>query len=243
MRERRFMLPNLPVQGDVEIAGSEAHHLLHVLRLKPGDRIVIFDGRGTELQAELTRCGNDTASARLLAPTESRESPLDLTMAIAVPKMQSMSRVVQKLTELGVHRIVPVITERTTVTAGGAERQLSRWRRIAAEACKQCGRSRVPRIEDLVPFHEFLELDLPTARLLFTPGGPSLREPERATSCVAAVGPEGGWSDGEIAAAVANGFRPVGLGPRTLRTETAALAAAVILEWLWGDPPSPVKHS
>jgi 16S rRNA (uracil1498-N3)-methyltransferase len=240
MRERRFLVPGLPAHGDVEIAGSEAHHLLHVLRLKPGDRIVIFDGQGTELQAELTRCGNDTATARLFAPTESRESPLDLTVAIAVPKMQSMSRIVQKLTELGVHRIVPVTTERTTVTAPGAARQLPRWRRVAAEACKQSGRSRVPHVEDPIPFDELLELDLPTPRFLFTIGGPRFHEPERATSCVAAVGPEGGWTDGEISAAVAKGFRPVGLGPRTLRTETAALAAAAILEWLWGDPPSPV---
>jgi 16S rRNA (uracil1498-N3)-methyltransferase len=240
MRERRFLLPNLPAHGDVEIAGSEAHHLLHVLRLKPGDRIVIFDGRGTELQAELTRCGDDTASARLLAPTESRESPLDLTIAIAVPKMQSMSRIVQKLTELGVQRIVPVITERTTVTVHGAARQITRWRRIAAEACKQSGRSHVPPVGDPLLFHELLELSLPTTRFLFTLGGPPLREYERASSCVAAVGPEGGWSEGEIAAAVAKGFRPVGLGPRTLRTETAALAVAAILGWLWGDPPSPV---
>jgi 16S rRNA (uracil1498-N3)-methyltransferase len=239
MRERRFMVEKLPSQGEVEIAGSEAHHLLHVLRLRPGDRVVVFDGRGAEFQAELTRCGNDAASARLLAPTASRESALDLTVAVAVPKMQSMSRIVQKLTELGVHRIVPLITERTTGTVAGAARQLPRWRRIAAEACKQSGRSFVPKVKDPMTFDELLESELPSGRLLLTVGGGSLHEAKPTTACLAAVGPEGGWSEVEIAAAIAKGFRAVGLGPRTLRTETAALAAAAILEWLWGSQRSP----
>ena len=89
------------------------------IRSLPGDEIVIFDGRGTSFQAELTRCGNDSATARLVGRSESRESPLDLTLAVAVPKMDSMSRIVQKLTELGAHRIIPIVTERTTVTASG----------------------------------------------------------------------------------------------------------------------------
>jgi len=231
------MVPSIPSEGEVEIAGNEAHHLLHVLRLKLGDEIVIFDGRGTEFQAELTRCGNDSATARLVKQSESRESPLVLTLAVAVPKMDSMSRIVQKLTELGAHRIIPIVTERTTVTASGAARQLPRWRRIATEACKQSGRSMVPVIENPISFDELLEEDLPSARFLLTVGGSSFRKHEQPTSLVAAVGPEGGWTAEEIAAAVAKGFAPVGLGPRTLRTETAALAAAAVLEWLWGTPP------
>ncbi len=188
-RERRFMVPGIPSEGEVEIAGNEAHHLLHVLRLKLGD------------------------------------------------EMASMSRMVQKLTELGARRIIPIVTARTTATASGAARQLPRWRRIAAEACKQSGRSMVPMIEDPISFDELLETDLPAARFLLTVGGPSFREQEQHTSLVAAVGPEGGWTAEEIAAAVAKGFAPVGLGPRTLRTETAALAAASVLQWLWGDSP------
>ncbi len=232
------MVPAVPSEGEVEISGNEAHHLLHVLRLKPADEVVIFDGRGTEYRAQLTRCGEDSATARIVGRSESRESPLHMTLAVAVPKMDSMSRIVQKLTELGAHRIIPIVTARTTVTASGAARQLPRWQRIAAEACKQSGRSMMPTIEAPMSFPELLEMDLPGARFLLTVGGPSLREQGQPTSSVVAVGPEGGWTAEEIAAALAKGFAPVGLGPRTLRTETAALAAAAILEWLWGDSSS-----
>ena len=235
MRERRFMVAHIPTQGEVVIAGSEAHHLLRVLRLRPGDQIVIFDGRGTEFRAELTRCEGDSATARLIGPSESRESALDLTLAVAVPKMDSMSRIVQKLTELGARRIVPLLTERTTATTSGATRRLSRWRRIATEACKQAGRGRVPTIEAPLSFHDLLQQDLPAALFLLTVGGARFPEEKPPSSCLAAVGPEGGWTKEEIAAAVTRGFQPVGLGPRTLRTETAALAATAVLQWLWGN--------
>ena len=235
MRERRFTVPGIPSEGEVEITGNEAHHLLHVLRLKPSDEVVIFDGRGAEYRAQLTRCGNDSATARIVGRSESRESPLDMTLAVAVPKMDSMSRIVQKLTELGARRIIPIVTTRTTVTAPGAARQLPRWQRIAAEACKQSGRSMLPTIEAPISFHELLETDLPATRFLLTVGGPSFREQKQRTSSVVAVGPEGGWTAEEISAALARGFARVGLGPRTLRTETAALAAASVLQWLWGD--------
>jgi len=239
MRERRFLIPDLSrvsSGSEVEITGAEAHHLLHVLRLRPGDSVVVFDGRGKEFLAELTRCEKNSAAARVLEPSTPRESPFSLTLAVAVPKMDSMSRIVQKLTELGAHRVIPIQTERSIVTASRAARQLFRWRRIAAEAAKQSGRAVVPIIEEPLTFAALLEIDLPARRLLLTVNGPRLEDDEeRPPSCLAAIGPEGGWTTEETATAMAKGFRPVGLGPRTLRTETAALAAAAVLEWLWGD--------
>lgn len=235
MRERRFLVSAIPSEGEVEITGGEAHHLLHVVRLKVGDPIVVFDGRGTEFEAELTVCGKSSAMAKVVGRADSSESPLDLAVAVAVPKMDSMSRIVQKLTELGVYRILPIVTERTTVTAPGAVRQVTRWQRIATEACKQAGRAMVPEVEGPSSFFELLEKDLPVARFLLTVGGPALRELERPPSCLVAIGPEGGWTTEETEAALSHGFQPLGLGPRTLRTETAALAAAAILEWLWGN--------
>ena len=232
MRERRFLIPDIPTEGEVVIAGAEAHHLLHVLRLRPDDEVVLFDGQGKEFEAVLTRCDKTTAAAKLLKPVATRESPLELTVAVAVPKTDSMARIVQKLTELGVHRIVPLLTSRTAVSPRRAAGQSARWRRIAEEACKQSGRGVVPQIEDAVAFEDFIERDDHSCRLLFTVGGPSLRGGPRPSPCLVIIGPEGGWAEEELAAALAKGFEPVGLGPRTLRTETAALAATAILEWL-----------
>ena len=232
MRERRFLVPHLPAEGEVVITGTEAHHLLNVLRLRPDDEVVLFDGQGKEFRAVLTRCDKTTAAANLLEPVSSRESALDLTMAVAVPKLDSMARIVQKLTELGVQRIIPLLTDRTTVSAARAAGQLIRWRRIAEEACKQSGRGRVPRLEEPTSVETLLEIEASGPRLLFTVGGPAIRSLPASSACLAAVGPEGGWSERELASALAKGFQPVGLGPRTLRTETAALAATAILEWL-----------
>jgi 16S rRNA (uracil1498-N3)-methyltransferase len=235
MRERRFLVAEIPSGRDVDIVGAEAHHLLHVLRLRPGDEIVVFDGRGKEFRAVLTRCEKSSAAATALEPLASRESPLELTVAVAVPKMDSMSRIVQKLTELGAHRLIPLQTDRSVVTSRRAAHQLSRWRRIAAEACKQSGRAVVPTVAEPLAFAELLEADLPARRFLLTVGGPSLGEQDRPSSCLLAIGPEGGWTEEEVASALAKGFQPLGLGSRTLRTETAALAAVAVLEWLWGD--------
>jgi len=232
MRERRFLIPDIPTEGEVVIAGTEAHHLLHVLRLRPDDEVVVFDGRGKEFRAVLTRCDKTTAAAKLLEPVATRESPLELTVAVAVPKMDSMARIVQKLTELGVHRVVPLLTNRTAASARRATGQLARWRRIAEEACKQSGRGIVPRVEAPITFEDLIESDDHSRRLLFTVGGPPLRGGPHPSSCLVVIGPEGGWAEEEVAYAVAKGFEPVGLGPRTLRTETAALAATAILEWL-----------
>lgn len=232
MRERRFLIPDIPTEGEVVIAGTEAHHLLHVLRLRPDDEVVVFDGQGQEFRAILTRCDKTNAVVKLLEPIVTRESPLELTVAVAVPKMDSMARVVQKLTELGVHRVIPLLTSRTAVPARRAAGQIARWRRIAEEACKQSGRGIVPQVEDPITFEELIESDDHSRRLLFTVGGPSLRGRLHQSSCLAVIGPEGGWTEEELAYALAKGFEPVGLGPRTLRTETAALAATAILEWL-----------
>ena len=232
MRERRFLIPDVPTEGEVVIAGTEAHHLLHVLRLHPDDEVVVFDGRGKEFRAVLTRCDKASAVAKLLEPVATRESTLELTVAVAVPKLDSMARIVQKLTELGVRRVVPLLTQRTAITPRRAAGQLARWRRIAEEACKQSGRSLLPQVEETIPFKALIERDAHGRRLLFTVGGPTLPGRSDSLSCLLAIGPEGGWTEEERTSALAQGFEPVGLGPRTLRTETAALAATAILEWL-----------
>jgi 16S rRNA (uracil1498-N3)-methyltransferase len=237
MRERRFLVRELTTASEVEIRGSEAHHLLHVLRLRPGDEVVVFDGRGHQNRAVLTRCEASSATARKLEPVSSgSESPLGVAAAVAAPKGDGMSLIVQKLTELGVQRVTPLVSDRTSAKSKDTlGRRVARWRRIAGEAAKQSGRTRVPEIGTPLTFDELITGEQPSVRILACPGGASLPNVPRPRSCLVVIGPEGGWTDNEVSAAVRNGFFKFGLGPRILRTETAAIAAAAILQWVWGD--------
>lgn len=237
MRERRFLVPELVDESEPEIRGAEAHHLREVLRLKAGDEIVLFDGRGHSYRARLTRIDRRSARTERLEPLPALESPLALTLAVAVPKGEGLSHVVQKATELGASSIIPLLTDRTTVQSRRSiEGKLARWQRIAVEACKQCGRSAIPRIAEPLDFGELLRPggDFEVRILLHADGGAIASSPV-ARSCLVAIGPEGGWSRPEVEAARAAGFHSWRLGPRTLRTETAAIAAVALLQSAWGD--------
>jgi 16S rRNA (uracil1498-N3)-methyltransferase len=230
MRERRFLVRDLAGGPVVKIGGDEAHQLLHVLRLRPGDEVVLFDGAGQQHRAVVTCCEKETATARKLEALPLLEPRLELTMAVAIPKSDKMTLTVQKLTELGASRIIPLLGKRTDVGAkAGLSDKRVRWRRVALEACKQSGRARLPTIEEPILFEELLAQELPPQRFLACPGGTRLLSQLSQPSCILAVGPEGGWTDGEVSAAIAQGFTKIGLGPWVLRTETAAIAAAAIL--------------
>lgn len=239
MHDRRFLVRELSTEPEVRIRGEEAHHLLQVLRLRPGDDVVVFDGSGEQYRAVLIRCEAKEATARKLEALPFAESPLELTMAVAIPKGDKMSLIVQKLTELGASRIIPLRCKRThpsSTATSAVSKKLSRWQRVALEACKQSGRLRVPKIEAPIGFQEFLALELPPHRLLTCLDGKRLPgTPPSPRACVAAVGPEGGWTDEETSTALTGGFLTFGMGPSVLRTETAAIAAATILQWEWGD--------
>jgi len=237
MRERRFFVPELLTESEPEIRGPEAHHLRDVLRLKPGDEIVLFDGRGHCYRARLTRVDRRSARAERLEPLPALESPLALTLAAAVPKGDGFERIVQKVTELGASEIIPLVSARTTAASRRSfAGKLSRWQRVAAEACKQCGRSAISRVAEPIDFHRLLRLERDFgARLLLHPGGGPLAAGSAPHSCLIAIGPEGGWSEAEVEAAAAAGFRAWGLGPRILRSETAAIAATALLQSAWGD--------
>lgn len=236
MRERRFFIPDLRDDREVEIQGQEAHHLFNVLRLGPGDEIVVFDGQGRHFRAVITSSTKNFAAARPLEALPTSESSLELTLAVAVPKRGKMSSIIRMLTELGVARITPLVTERTlSASSAAVQDKCERWSRIALEACKQSGRSRIPVIGSPKSFGEFSRADLPDHRILVSPRGAETLPSPLASPCVVAIGPEGGWSEAETLLASANGFRELSLGPRTLRTETAAITAAAILQWAFGD--------
>ena len=231
-RERRFLVDHLNAPS-VELTGDEAHHLIHVLRLSTGDEVALFDGRGTAQSARVTSIDTDKVELELGDPLPAHESPIALTLAVAVPKGEKMSLIVQKVTELGVAAVQPLITDRGEVGEDWIQKRLERWRRIALEAAKQSARSRVPRIETPKPFDDLDIMKHDT--WLLRPGAPPLRETPSMNQPIIAIGPEGGWSTRELALAHERAVLELSLGPRTLRTETAAITATAVIQWLSGD--------
>src|SRR5688572_2339120 len=219
---------------------SEAHYLGHVLRLARGDRLVVFNGRGTERDASvdsLQRRGATLALAATRSPLP--EPSLDLTLVQALPKSDAMDLIVQKATELGVRTLVPVYTEFSVVRldAERSERRVAHWRKIARSACEQCGRHTPPRIEPALDLAAAIEALPATARLALDPSAEiALAEQAPPTSgLVVAVGPEGGFGAADWRRLDAAGFTRVALGRRVLRAETAAIAACAIAQSRWGD--------
>ena len=219
----------------------EAHYLGHVLRLKRGDELVAFDGRGTERRASIGSLQRRGAELELGASVDALPaSRLELTLIQALPKSDAMDLIVQKTTELGASAIVPVYTEFSVVSldTDRAERRVERWRKIAQAACEQCGRHVPPAIAEPEELARCLDgLADGDARLALDPNstarlGDAARDPRRV---VAAVGPEGGFGADDWRRLDAARFARIGLGPRVLRAETAALAVCALAQSLWGD--------
>ena len=211
----------------VQLTAEQSRHLLTVLRLRPGAELEVFDGNGRRFRAALTPSG-----LQIGAPLPRPERRLDVVLAQSLAKGEKMDLVIQKATELGAARILPLATERSVVrldTQRGATR-MARWRRIAEEAARQCGRAEVPAVDEPCGWDGLFALlrDDPERRgLLLDPAG-ALRLGDAARGVprlLLAVGPEGGFSPGENARAVESGLLAVALGPLVLRSETAGLAA------------------
>lgn len=256
MTRRRFYAPPGTFSLDrqtVTLAAEETRHLRDVLRLGADDEVYIFDGEGREFQCVIEESRRDSASLRVVAEVSPArpESPLDLTLAVALLKGEKFDLVVQKATELGVRRILPIITERADVRLrdeSDSSKRITRWRRIALEAAKQSGRARVPDVGTPRTFPSLLEClsaegesPSPTLTVMF-----SERDGQRLTDVInqqesgerhliALVGSEGGWTDEEIAWARQAGWEIVTLGGRTLRAETAAIGVVALLQNLLGD--------
>jgi 16S rRNA (uracil1498-N3)-methyltransferase len=220
---------------------SESHYLGHVLRLKRGDALVVFNGRGTERDASVETLQKRGATLELKSIRAPLPEPaLDLTLLQALPKSDAIDLIVQKATELGVRALLPVYTEFSVVKldADRSERRVDHWRKIARSACEQCGRHTPPRIEAPAQLAEALAA-LPAApeRLALEPSAPHVlgARPFPETGLIVAVGPEGGFGAMDWRRLTAARFVRVGLGPRVLRAETAALAVSAIAQSLWGD--------
>jgi 16S rRNA (uracil1498-N3)-methyltransferase len=225
----------------VTLEGSAASHVTRVLRLRVGEALTLFNGQGGEHAASIDRShgGEVTVLIAEHYPVE-RESPFPITLAQGVSRGQRMDLVVQKATELGVSRLVPVLTERSVVRldAQQADRKSNHWRAIAIAACEQCGRNRLPEVALPAQFRELLrEPAGDRARLLLSPDAARRVEdvPRPRSGVTVLIGPEGGLSEEEQGQAQAAGFTAVNLGPRVLRTETAAIAALTLLQREFGD--------
>jgi 16S rRNA (uracil1498-N3)-methyltransferase len=222
------------------IEGSAANHIMRVLRLRDGDALTLFDGHGGEYAARIVGFRKDSVQVEVQEHRDvERESLLNLTLAQGISRGERMDWVMQKATELGVARIVPVITERTVVKLDERQsaRKVEHWRGIVIAACEQSGRNRVPEVTAPCAFHEVLRSDERAGRrLLLSPVGRlNARELALSGSATLLVGPEGGLSPGEQDLALGAGFEQVRMGPRILRTETAAIAALTILQHDYGD--------
>jgi 16S rRNA (uracil1498-N3)-methyltransferase len=240
----RFFVPGPLRAGLAVLPDRAAHHALRVLRLREGDALTLFDGSGGAWHGAIERAGRDRVEARLTGfdPT-SRESKLECVLAQGISSGERMDYTLQKAVELGVRAIQPLATRRSTVRldAERAARRLAHWREVVVSACEQCGREQVPEVAPV----ETLERCLASvgrhagraAVLLLDPMSDTRLAdlPRPAGAVLLLAGPEGGFDAAERAAAHAAGCTGVRLGPRILRTETAALAALAALQTLWGD--------
>jgi 16S rRNA (uracil1498-N3)-methyltransferase len=226
----------------VELPDHTAHHAREVLRLRPGAQVQIFDGMGVEFVAVLDLVSRRTVSARLGRSVAPRpESPLRLVLAVSPLKGDRMELVVQKATELGVAEIWPVVTARTDAAARPALHgtRSERWERVASGAAEQCGRAVVPRVAPTTGLEGLLARSFDGTRLVLLETD---RHPPLAASPHAAgrpllllIGPAGGFEPTETSGLAEAGFLAVSLGPRILRSETAAVAAVAVAQAAWGD--------
>ena len=230
--------------SEVRLHPDAAHHAVRVLRLGVGDPVVVFDGLGGEFEARITRIERGDVSVKTGAHVDvERESRLHVTLVQGLSSGDRMDITLQKAVELGVAVIQPVATERSVVKLKDerAQRRVEHRQNLVIAACEQCGRNRVPGVAAVLGLPEWLaQIDMPApqdeVRLLLSPGAAqSLRELAPVARMTLLVGPEGGLSPVETQLAQSRGFKPVKLGPRILRTETAALAALAAIQALWGD--------
>lgn len=242
MRITRVFVPEpLQINQQVALPDAAVRHVVRALRLQPGDPLVVFDGRGGEYAAELVRAERNAAWVQTLAfHAREAESALEVTLVQGISRGERMDYAIQKAVELGVHHIVPVFTDRSVVQLKGerADKRQTHWQAVAASACEQCGRNRVPNLHRPESLANWLgSWNGDSKGLALSPAAPhsltELTKPERPITIL--IGPEGGLTEDELQRAIGCGFSAVRLGPRVLRTETAAVAALAAMQILWGD--------
>lgn len=224
---------------DLLLDTAAAHHLGKVLRARVGDQVWLFNGSGVDYQAEVTRIGKRDVEVRVGAPQIcDNQSPLRTHLGLALSKGERFDWAVQKATELGVHDITPLFTERAEVRLSGdrVEKKRGHWQGIARSASEQCQRGRVPTIHPPVALGDWSKrVDCHVKLMLHHHQQAALNNAHKPESVALLIGPEGGLGDTDVNEALAAGFLAWRVGPRVLRTETAPVVALTALGWLWGD--------
>jgi 16S rRNA (uracil1498-N3)-methyltransferase len=261
MKPWRFFITPENIHGSVaRLSLEESHHLRDVLRLRTGDRVELFDGRGTLYLASICDIGTRVELEIVSQSSSFNESPLRLVLAPSLLQGEKLDWIVQKCTELGMTDLLPFESKHSEVSVARilAQKRPERWRKIALAAAKQSRRTTVPRIRQPIKLHELCAMihkgiaPAPGDELLFnaeTSSGDlllAISEKAGLPACTLSgviaparvlvlLGPEGGWAENEIALLQKAGFQLVGLGPRILRSETAAVAVTTLIQYLWGD--------
>lgn len=225
----RFFTPDSLGPGEYVLSGAEAHHLTSVRRFELGDHVVLFNGDGNDYPAEIIAVSKKTVALNVGVPQlTNRELNFPLVLASALPKGDRADFLIEKLTELGVTRFIPLVTTRSVVRP--KESAVEKFERAVIEASKQCGRNRLMAVDSPRDWNSLLALtDLPASRCVLHVGEERASQLQPLSGVVVAVGPEGGFTAQEVESAVAAGWQTVSFGLRVLRTETAAIAAAAIL--------------
>jgi len=246
MLRHRYLTPRLHVAAplipgaSLELPEDAARHAVQVLRLRLGEALVLFNGQGGEFAGRIASITKKSVTVAVGAfAAAEREPPIELRLVQGLSSGERMDLTVQKSVELGVHSIQPVEAEKSVVRLSGerAESRRSHWQRVAIAACEQCGRNRIPEILPILPLARYVA-PVEGVKLVLAPDAKDRLARAlggRPTSIVIAVGPESGFSEAEERSLVAGGFRPVTLGPRILRTESAAPAALAVINALAGD--------
>ena len=229
----RFFAPGLSESGTLTLDGPEAHHLMHVLRITAGAAVEVFDGRGRVVSAAVVAVRKRDVELRVVTSRREAPSAREVILGTAVPKGDRFDWLIEKATELGVTRIVPLVTARSSVDP--RDGKLDKLRQTVIAACKQCGRNHLLELSPVTAWADFVRNEFPNRAAFIAQltsdarplslGGPML---DQQPSTVFAIGPEGGFTDEEVALAVAAGAKPISLGPLVLRIETAAIAIAAL---------------
>lgn len=234
---RLFIETPLNMGTSIRLEAERSHYLSHVLRLRKGDTLTLFNGEGGEYPGRLTDMQKKSSRIEIegFKPLES-ESPLRILLVQAVAKPTHMDWVLQKATELGVTEILPLNSERSRAFDGGSDKRRKHWRNILISACEQCGRNRLPLLHESSPLDACLKNTEGVCRTVLAPVTPNRFRDLPVTQEIALfIGAEGGFSQAELEQMEDAGVIPTGFGPRILRTETAALSAVSLAQSLWGD--------
>lgn len=236
---RIYQPTSLQLNQSHQLDDQASHHLAKVLRASDGDSVILFNGEGGEYLATMTEITKKYVKVMVNSfDARETESPLHITLGQGIARGEKMDTIIQKAVELGVNCIVPLITERCNVRLSG-EREAKRqahWQAVAVSACEQSGRNRLPTIQPAMTLASWISQCDAEQRFVLSPHATHTLPPNLSpTSIAILIGPEGGLSEAEISAAIKQGFNPLRLGPRVLRTETAGLTAIAILQHQYGD--------